>query len=292
MLGKIVWLAFDEFLRMRPSFRSGFRDWAGNVSNSPREVTETALAHVIGDKAEQAYRRSDALEKRRKLMEAWASYCEPSATGNIVGSTLAANWSAAVFSASLPLPTSPRDISSRSFSDNDRRDRFLADGAMPPFDSSTPNTDVAHRGGDRASGDRGLKPLAGYQRACDLISGKASSGPFGSSVLACAGKTEPPSRLILSQTSAGKVYRSGYVIVGSSLCALAAFLGVESRSSRLGGGLTDFPYFEVPAMSQNAPSDAGQLVGERNREHVGVQPLLGRLDPGFEPVTLPALWLD
>src|ERR1035441_8551808 len=132
----------------------------------------------------------------------------------------------------------------------------------------------------------------GYQRACDLISGKASSGPFGSSVFACAGKTEPPSRFILSQTSAGKVYRSGYVIVGSSLCALAAFLGVESRSSRLGGGLTDFPYFEVPAMSQNAPSDAGQLVGERNREHVGVQPLLGRLDPGFEPVTLPALWLD
>ena len=51
-------------------------------------MTETALAHVIGDKAEQAYRRSDALEKRRKLMEAWASYCEPSATGNIV----AARW--------------------------------------------------------------------------------------------------------------------------------------------------------------------------------------------------------
>ena len=48
-------------------FRSSFRDWAGNVSNFPREVTETALAHVIGDKAEQAYRRSDALEKRRKL---------------------------------------------------------------------------------------------------------------------------------------------------------------------------------------------------------------------------------
>jgi hypothetical protein len=33
------------------------------------------LAHMIGDKAEQAYRRSDALEKRRQLMEAWASYC-------------------------------------------------------------------------------------------------------------------------------------------------------------------------------------------------------------------------
>jgi hypothetical protein len=49
-------------------FRSSFRDWAGNVSNFPREITETALAHVIGDKAEQADRRSDALEKRRKLM--------------------------------------------------------------------------------------------------------------------------------------------------------------------------------------------------------------------------------
>ena len=65
-------------------FRSSFRDWAGNISSFPREVTETALAHVIGDKAEQAYRRSDALEKRRKLMEAWASYCEPKATGNVV----------------------------------------------------------------------------------------------------------------------------------------------------------------------------------------------------------------
>lgn len=56
-------------------FRSSFRDWAGNVSAFPRELAETALAHVIGDKAEQAYRRSDALDKRRKLMEAWAAYC-------------------------------------------------------------------------------------------------------------------------------------------------------------------------------------------------------------------------
>jgi integrase len=65
-------------------FRSSFRDWAGNVSNFPREITETALAHVIGDKAEQAYRRSDALEKRRKLMEAWATYCQPRKGGNVV----------------------------------------------------------------------------------------------------------------------------------------------------------------------------------------------------------------
>ena len=52
-------------------FRSSFRDWAGNASSFPLEVVETALAHVIGDKAEQAYRRGDALEKRRKLMGAW-----------------------------------------------------------------------------------------------------------------------------------------------------------------------------------------------------------------------------
>ena len=65
-------------------FRSSFRDWAGNVTNFPREITEMALSHVIGDKAEQAYRRSDALDKRRKLMEAWANYCEPKASGNVV----------------------------------------------------------------------------------------------------------------------------------------------------------------------------------------------------------------
>jgi len=58
-------------------FRSSFRDWAGNVSTFPRELIETALAHVIGDKAEQAYRRSDALEKRRLLMDEWAAYCAP-----------------------------------------------------------------------------------------------------------------------------------------------------------------------------------------------------------------------
>jgi hypothetical protein len=44
----------------------------------------TALARVIGDKAEEAYRRSDMLEKRRELMEAWAAYCEPKASSNIV----------------------------------------------------------------------------------------------------------------------------------------------------------------------------------------------------------------
>lgn len=57
-------------------FRSAFRDWCGEATNFPREVAEAALAHVLSDKTEAAYRRGDALEKRRKLMEAWAAYCD------------------------------------------------------------------------------------------------------------------------------------------------------------------------------------------------------------------------
>ncbi|WP_034998471.1 tyrosine-type recombinase/integrase [Beijerinckia mobilis] len=57
-------------------FRSAFRDWAGEETHFPREIAEAALAHVIGDKAEQAYRRGDALQKRRVLMQAWADFCE------------------------------------------------------------------------------------------------------------------------------------------------------------------------------------------------------------------------
>ena len=65
-------------------FRSSFRDWAGNQTNYPREVAEAALAHRVGDATEAAYRRSDALEKRRKLMQAWASYCErPTSSGQV-----------------------------------------------------------------------------------------------------------------------------------------------------------------------------------------------------------------
>jgi len=62
-------------------FRSSFRDWAGESTNFPREVCEAALAHATGDRVERAYRRSDALEKRRKLMEAWAGFLgRPTAT--------------------------------------------------------------------------------------------------------------------------------------------------------------------------------------------------------------------
>jgi integrase len=56
-------------------FRSTFRDWVGDATHFPREVCEQALGHVVGDRVEQAYRRSDALDRRRKLMDAWAAYC-------------------------------------------------------------------------------------------------------------------------------------------------------------------------------------------------------------------------
>jgi integrase len=58
-------------------FRSTFSDWASEVSPYSSELRETALAHTIGNKAEAAYRRGDALEKRRAMMEAWAKWCEP-----------------------------------------------------------------------------------------------------------------------------------------------------------------------------------------------------------------------
>lgn len=64
-------------------FRSSFRDWAGEVSTFPRELAEAALAHVVGDETERAYRRGDALEKRRKLMDAWARFCEPRQGDNV-----------------------------------------------------------------------------------------------------------------------------------------------------------------------------------------------------------------
>ena len=57
-------------------FRSSFRDWAAEETEFPREVAEEALAHVVGDATERAYRRGDALEKRRKLMEDWCRFCK------------------------------------------------------------------------------------------------------------------------------------------------------------------------------------------------------------------------
>lgn len=56
-------------------FRSTFRDWVYEETDTAREVAEAALAHAVGDATEKAYRRGDALEKRRKLMQEWESFC-------------------------------------------------------------------------------------------------------------------------------------------------------------------------------------------------------------------------
>ena len=141
-------------------------------------------------------------------------------------------------------------------------------------------------------------------------------GPFGSPVFACAGKTGPPFRFILSQTSAGKrdyVIALSLISVSSFVRAVRPFLvpacmlcGIARRGRQrlavaLGSALapafaghaltgpSTVPRshrpgrrrgcprdFEVALLVENRPGDAGQLIGERDRQHVVVQSLLGR----------------
>lgn len=65
-------------------FRSSFRDWSAECTNYSREVAEMALAHAVSDKVEAAYRRGDMFEKRRRLMSAWAGYCDTVKPASIV----------------------------------------------------------------------------------------------------------------------------------------------------------------------------------------------------------------
>ena len=65
-------------------FRSSFRDWAGDCTTFPREVAEAALSHSVGDAVERSYRRKDALEKRRTLMQAWSDYCSGKPSADVV----------------------------------------------------------------------------------------------------------------------------------------------------------------------------------------------------------------
>ena len=157
--------------------------------------------------------------------------------------------------------------------------------------------------------------------------------PFGSPVFTCAGKTGPPSRLILSQTSAGKGcwlchrYSPCFVLFlcsclvavpssrpahaltrraqGPSRLAVAPVLPrapalpghaltgpSTARGSSRSGRRIGLNALESAPLVENRPGDAGQLVGERNRQHVVVQALFGGLDPGLEPVALPMLWPD
>lgn len=57
-------------------FRSAFRDWVAEQTDYPGEVAEAALAHVVANKVEAAYRRTDFLHKRRDLMSEWGSFCK------------------------------------------------------------------------------------------------------------------------------------------------------------------------------------------------------------------------
>lgn len=66
-------------------FRSTFRDWAAERTNYPGDLVEMALAHAVGDKVEAAYRRGDMFDKRRRLMEDWARFCDaPAVEGDNV----------------------------------------------------------------------------------------------------------------------------------------------------------------------------------------------------------------
>jgi integrase len=56
-------------------FRATFKTWASERTNFPSELVEAALAHIKGDETEAAYQRGDLLEKRRRLMDAWANFC-------------------------------------------------------------------------------------------------------------------------------------------------------------------------------------------------------------------------
>ena len=67
-------------------FRSAFRDWAGEPRTFRARSSRRRLPTAVGDATETAYRRGDAIEKRRKLMEAWSRYCaeKPAEGGKVV----------------------------------------------------------------------------------------------------------------------------------------------------------------------------------------------------------------
>ncbi len=67
-------LQYHKVAAVAHGFRLSFRDWAAEETDHPREVIEAALAHVVQNKVEAAYARSDLFERRRRLMDDWAVY--------------------------------------------------------------------------------------------------------------------------------------------------------------------------------------------------------------------------
>jgi integrase len=82
-IGARKWLDKDGRPITAHGFRSAFRTWAEEVATVPHAVVEQAMGHQVGGKVERAYRRTDLIEKRRQLMDAWARHCE-GGTGDIV----------------------------------------------------------------------------------------------------------------------------------------------------------------------------------------------------------------
>jgi integrase len=82
--GEKKWL---DPVRGRPitahGFRATFRTWAEEVATVPHAVIEQAMGHQVGTQVERAYRRTDVLDKLRQLMEVWAQWCEPKASGKM-----------------------------------------------------------------------------------------------------------------------------------------------------------------------------------------------------------------
>ena len=78
-LSQMTLLALLQRRMRRPvtvhGFRSAFRDWCGDEAEIPRELAEASLAHTLPDATERAYRRRTAVERRRKVMQAWCDYC-------------------------------------------------------------------------------------------------------------------------------------------------------------------------------------------------------------------------
>jgi len=82
---KPTWIEPQTGAQVVPhGFRSSFRDWAGETTSHPREVVEHALAHQLQDKAEAAYARGTLFDKRKKLMQEWATWCEQRMTAEVV----------------------------------------------------------------------------------------------------------------------------------------------------------------------------------------------------------------
>ncbi len=72
---QLRWLLREQGIAAVPhGFRSSFRDWAAEQTDAPHEVIEAALAHVVRNRVEAAYARSDLFERRRILMDDWARY--------------------------------------------------------------------------------------------------------------------------------------------------------------------------------------------------------------------------